>query len=158
ARLKVSDAEQELREAEEKLKADRAKNEATINAYRTASEEARFDAERAARQLDSMVLKAPSDGTIRLISTWHDGSEAPFKAGDRAWSGASIAELPDSSSLHIAAHVDETERGRLAVGQQATLQLDAIPDRQFTGKIERIGTIATMDFSAGWPIPRNFDL
>jgi len=54
--------------------------------------------------------------------------------------------------------VDETERGRLAVGQPVTLQLDAIADRQFTGKVERIGTIATSDFSAGWPIPRNFDL
>jgi len=158
AKLKVTDAEQALHEAEEKLKSDRAKNEATVNAYRNASAKAKFDQERAARELDGMVLKAPSDGTIRLISTWHDGSESPFKAGDRAWSGAPIAELPDSSSLHISAHVDETERGRLALGQQATLQLDAIPDRQFTGKIERIGTIATMDFSAGWPFPRNFDL
>jgi HlyD family secretion protein len=36
--------------------------------------------------------------------------------------------------------------------------LDAIADRQFTGKVERIGTIATADFTSGWPIPRNFDL
>jgi multidrug efflux pump subunit AcrA (membrane-fusion protein) len=36
--------------------------------------------------------------------------------------------------------------------------LDAIADRQFTGKIEEISTIATSDFSAGWPIPRNFNL
>ena len=158
ARLKVTDAEQALRESEEKLNSDKAKNQATVDAYRNASAKAKFDQDRAAHQLDSMVLKAPLDGTIRLISTWHDGGESPFKAGDRAWPGAPIAELPDSSSLHIAAHVDETERGRLALGQQATLQLDAIPDRQFTGKIERIGTIATMDFSAGWPFPRNFDL
>ena len=54
--------------------------------------------------------------------------------------------------------MDETERGRLALLLPATLQLDAIPDRQFTGKIEHIGTIASSDFSAGWPIPRNFDL
>ena len=58
----------------------------------------------------------------------------------------------------LQARVDETERGRLAVGQPVTLQLDAIGDRQFTGKVERIGTIASADFSAGWPIPRNFDL
>jgi multidrug efflux pump subunit AcrA (membrane-fusion protein) len=60
--------------------------------------------------------------------------------------------------MRIAARVDETERGRLALSQFVTLQLDAIADRQFTGKVERIGTIATSDFSAGWPIPRNFDL
>ena len=95
---------------------------------------------------------------ISLISMWHAGGEAPFKAGERAWPGAPIAELPDASSLRISARVDETERGRLALNEAVTLQLDAIADRQFTGKIEHIGTIATSDFSAGWPIPRNFDL
>lgn len=54
--------------------------------------------------------------------------------------------------------MDETERGRLAVSQPVTVQLDAIADRQFTGKVERIGTIASSDFSAGWPFPRNFNI
>jgi multidrug efflux pump subunit AcrA (membrane-fusion protein) len=39
-----------------------------------------------------------------------------------------------------------------------TVQLNAIPDRQFTGHIEQIGDIASMDFSSGWPITRNFIL
>ena len=38
------------------------------------------------------------------------------------------------------------------------VQLDAIPDRQFTGRIDLISAIATMDFSAGWPFPRNFNV
>jgi HlyD family secretion protein len=158
AELKVQDAEQSLRQAEEKLKSDQAKNKVTIDGYRNASAKARFDQERAERALNSMAVKAPSAGTVSLVSVWHDSSEGPFKAGERVWSGAPVAELPDASSLHIAAHVDETERGRLASAQAVTLQLDAINDRQFTGKIERIGTIATMDFSAGWPFPRNFNL
>jgi multidrug efflux pump subunit AcrA (membrane-fusion protein) len=54
--------------------------------------------------------------------------------------------------------VDETERGRLAVKQPVTVQLNAIPDRQFTGHIEQIGEIASLDFSSGWPITRNFML
>lgn len=158
SQLKVTDAEQSLRQAEEKLKADRAKTTATVDTYRHASGKAKFDEERAGHGLDSMVLKAPSDGAISLIPVWHSGSEGPFKAGDQVWSGAPIAELPDASSLRIVAHVDETERGRLILGQAATVQLDAIADRQFTGKIVSIGTIATMDFSAGWPFPRNFSL
>jgi len=158
ARLKVKDAERTLQEAEETLKSDQAKAEATVAAYRCASAKAKFDAERAAHSLDRMVVTAPTDGTIRLVPIWHDGAETPFKAGDRAWSGSEIAELPDATSLHIVAHVDETERGRLTLAQPATVQLDAIPDRQFTGKIQHIGTIAGTDFSAGWPFPRAFDL
>jgi HlyD family secretion protein len=66
--------------------------------------------------------------------------------------------LPDVSTLRVSTRADETERGRLALGETVNAQLDAIPDRQFTGKIEQISTIATIDFSAGWPIPRNFNL
>lgn len=158
AELKVKDAEQSLREAQAKLKSDQAKNKATVDGYRSASAKARFDAQRAERVLNSMTLKAPASGTVSLVPMWHEDGERPFKAGERVWSGAPLAELPDASSLRLAAHVDETERGRLASAQAVTLQMDAINDRQFTGKIQRIGTIATMDFSAGWPFPRNFDL
>jgi len=157
-RLKVKDAERTLQEAEDTLKSDHAKTEATVAAYRSASAKARFDADRAAHSLERMVVTAPADGTIRLIPIWHDGAETPFKSGDRAWPGSEIAELPDATSLQIVAHVDETERGRLTLSQTATVQLDAIADRQFTGKIQRIGTIASTDFSAGWPFPRAFDL
>ncbi len=158
ARLKLADAEQALREAEEKLKSDIAVDRATIQGKKNASRKAEFDAQRAQAALAAMTLRAPSDGTISLLSIWHNGGESPFKAGERAWPGTPIAELPDAASMRVAARVDETERGRLAVSQPVALQLDAIADRQFTGKVERIGTIATSDFSAGWPIPRNFDL
>jgi HlyD family secretion protein len=158
ANLKVADAEQALREAQTTLASDRAMNEATIESKKSASNKAGYDAERAEHALASMTLKAPSSGAISLLPIWHDGAVAPFKPGDRAWPGAPIAELPDATSLRIMARVDETERGRLALMQPATVQLDAIADRQFTGKLARIGTIASSDFSAGWPIPRNFDL
>lgn len=158
ARLKVADAEQVLREAETKLKSDRAQNQATIEGKKQASNKAGYDARIAQQSLEAMTLKAPSSGVISLASIWHNGNTGPFKAGERTWSGAPLAELPDISSLRIEARVDETERGRLAVGLPVTVQLDAIADRQFTGKVERIGTIASTDFSAGWPFPRNFDL
>jgi HlyD family secretion protein len=105
-----------------------------------------------------MTLKAPVDGVVSLISTWHGNGEGTYKAGEQAWPGSMIAELPDVTSMRVAARVDETERGRLELQQPVTLQLDAIADRQFTGNVERIGTIATSDFTAGWPIQRNFDL
>jgi HlyD family secretion protein len=158
ANLKVADAQQGLHEAEEKLKSDTTIDAATIDGKKHASRKAAYDAQRAETALTAMSLKAPSDGTISLLSIWHNGGESTFKAGERAWPGTPIAELPDPASMRVAARVDETERGRLAVSLPVTLQLDAIADRQFTGKIEHIGTIATSDFSAGWPIPRNFDL
>ena len=158
ATLKVSDARQELHQMEQKLKSDRAVNQATIESKSQASNKAAYDVQRAERALTKMVLQSPSAGTISLVSLWHPDGDSPFKAGDRAWPGAPIAELPDTSALRLSARVDETERGRLALKQAVSVQLDAIPDQQFTGNIERISTIATSDFSGGWPFPRNFDL
>ncbi len=158
ARLKVTDAEQKLREAEQKQKSDRSRGQAEVENKIQASKKALFDMQRSERALGEMTLRAPADGMVSLLQVWHDGNVAAFKVGDRAWAGAPMAEIPDLSTLRVAARVDETERGRLQIGQTLTVQLDAIPDRQFTGHIDLIGAIATTDFSGGWPFPNNFNL
>jgi len=159
AKLKLADAEQKLRETEAKEKSDAALNKATIESKEQASEKAKYDVARAERALSQMSLRAPSAGTISLLQHWGGGSGmVTYRAGDRAWPGAAIAELPDASTLRVTARVDETERGRLAANQPVNVQLNAIPDRQFTGHIDLIGSIASLDFSSGWPINRNFML
>jgi HlyD family secretion protein len=158
AKLKVTDSEQKLREAEQKQKSDRAVAKATIESKVQASQKALYDVQRAERALAQMISRAPTAGTISLVQLWHPDGQAAFKPGDRAWPGAPMAELPDMSTLRVISRVDETERGRLQTGQSATIQLDAIPDRQFTGHIKQISTIATADFSGGWPFPRNFNV
>lgn len=158
ARLKLADSEQKLREAQTKEKSDKTLNTATIESTEEASVKAKFDVLRAERALAKMSVRAPSAGTISLLQHWGGSGMTTYRAGDRAWPGAAIAELPDASTLRISARVDETERGRLAARQPVTVQLNAIPDRQFTGYIEQIGAIASLDFSSGWPITRNFIL
>jgi RND family efflux transporter MFP subunit len=158
AKLKLADAEQKLREADEKLKSDRAASKATIESKNQASHKALYDVQRAEHSLSAMTLLAPAGGMITLQQMWHPEGRAAFKPGDRAWPGAPLAELPDLSTLRVSARVDETERGRLQPGQSVNVQLDAIPDRQFTGHISQISTIAAPDFSGGWPFPRNFSL
>jgi HlyD family secretion protein len=114
--------------------------------------------ERAERALTQMKVTAPAAGSVSLVNHWDFQGETPFKQGDRVWPGAEIAELPDVASMQISARVDETERGRLALNQAVTIQLNAIPERQFTGHVALISTIASMDISSGWPFPRNFDM
>jgi len=158
SRLKLADAQQKLKESEQKLKADRSVDQATIESKIQASKKAAYDVDRASDALARMQLTAPISGMVSLTSVWRPGGEAVFKAGDHAWPGAPIAEIPDISTLRIATRVDETERGRLRTGQAVTVQFDAIPERQFTGHVEEISTLASTDFSGGWPFPRDFDL
>ncbi len=158
AKLKLADTEQKLQEPEQKQKSERVAGKAVIESKFQASRKALSDVQRAERALGEMTLRAPSPGTIVLIQTWRPDGQRAFKPGDRAWPGALLAELPDVSTLLVSSRVDETERGRLQPKQVANIQLDAIPDGQFTGRIDQISTIATTDFTGGWPFPRNFTL
>lgn len=158
AKLKVRKAEQALHEAEQKLNSDRAAAKASIQGKIETSRKAAFDVQHAENALSKMVLKAPTSAIVSLVSVERLEGTSPFKAGDHAWPGAPLAELPDADSLRISAHVDETDRGRLAPKQPVTVHLESIPDRQFTGNIEEISTLASEDFSAGWPFPRNFNV
>jgi multidrug efflux pump subunit AcrA (membrane-fusion protein) len=81
-----------------------------------------------------------------------------FREGDRAWSGAGVVELPDLASVHVAARLEETDRGRVAVGQAATIRVDAVPDRDYRAKVATISLLARADFTSGWPPPRDFDV
>ena len=158
ARLKLLDSEQALREAEAKEKSDKVLNDAAVESKVQASQKAKFDVQRAEHALAQMTLRAPSAGMITLLQHWAGSNMATYRPGDRAWPGAAIAELPDASTLRVSARVDETERGRLATKQSVTVQFNSIADRQFTGHIEQIGEIASLDFNGGWPLARNFTL
>ena len=162
AQLKLADAQQQLKEAEAKLKADQTSDAADIQSKQEAHDKAVYQVKLAERSLSVLVLKAPLNGMVALDTNWRAagpfGSGAPYKAGDRPWPGAAIAELPDLSSLNITARIDESERGRIQVGLPVSVRVDAIPDRDFSGHISEISTIATVDFSGGWPFRKNFTM
>jgi len=163
AKAKLADAEQVMRQAEQKVKSDKSGSEADVQGKIEKREKALFDVQKAERQIAALTVKAPGDGMVTLMPNWRAGGffsdNAPeFKEGDRAWPGAAIAELPDLSTLRVTAHVDETDRGRLSLGQTATVRVDAVPDKELSGRVTDISTIAKMDFSSGWPPKKNFDL
>ncbi len=160
ALLKLADAEQRLKEAEAKLRADKTSDVADVAGKLQKHDEAEFSVRQTQRALSVLELKAPTDGVVTVLNNWRAsgffGGGAPFKQGDRAWPGAAIAELPDLSTLRVTARVDETERGQIQVRQPLTIRIDAIPDREFSGSIATITTTASVDFTAGWPFPRDF--
>ena len=158
AKLNVSDAEQRLREAQQKQMSNLTVSRAKVQSKLQAKKKTEYDLNRAERTLTVMTVKAPADGLLSLTQQWNPNGQATLKAGDRAWPGFSIAELPDMSTLRVTARVDETERGRLKSGQPVSVLMDAIPDRQFNGHIDQISTIASPDASVIWPMVRNFTL
>jgi HlyD family secretion protein len=161
-KLLLADAEQHLKEEEEKLVSDRAKAAADIDGKKQKREKSLRDVQVAEQDITLLTLRAPQDGMVTILpnwraSGWSSDSAPPFKEGDRAWQGARIAEFPDISTLRLNGRVDEADRGRMKQGQPATGRVDAVPDKEFPAHVVEISPLAKIDFS-GWPFPRNFDV
>ena len=162
AKLAVADAELKLHESEEKARSNRTAAEADLAAKLRKREKAQFDFDRAKRGIDALIIKAPTGGTVNIMPNYRAssmfGAEVEFREGDRAWPGANIVELPDLSSIHLEARLDESDRGRLKVGQSATVKIEAVPGRDFAATVDLISVLAKADFTSGWPPLKNFDL
>ena len=162
AKLAVVDAQQKQRELTEKVKSDGTSSDADVSAKRRKREKALFDLNRAEQGLRNLQLKAPAAGMVNILPNFRSGGpfggQQEFQEGDRAWPGAAILELPDLSSVHLEARLDESDRGRLQARQDATVRIEALPGKDFKARLDSISVLARVDFTSGWPPAKNFDL
>jgi multidrug efflux pump subunit AcrA (membrane-fusion protein) len=163
AKLALGDAEQRLKEVEARALSTKAAAEAELTGKKRRRDKAKFDVERALQSIAALRLEAPADGTVNILENPRSGGPfggggVEFREGDRAWAGAAILELPDLSSIHLEARLDESDRGRLKIGQPATVKIEAVPGKDFAARVDLISVLARVDFSSGWPPVRNFDL
>jgi HlyD family secretion protein len=162
-RLKLTDAEQKYKELQQKDISTRNSTDADIESKKGKREKSLFDVHLAERQIASLTLRAPADGMVTIMPNfrarnWNTGGSTPdFKEGDRAWSGAVIAQLPDLSTVRVSARVDEGDRGRLKSNLKATVRIDAIADKEFSAAVSEISPLAKPDYSS-WPFTKNFDI
>ncbi len=161
AKLAVADAEQRLRESQVKAGANEQASASGFVAQESKIAKVRADLERARRSLEALQVEAPAGGVVSVLPNYRAsspmGAAQEFRPGDRAWPGASILELPDLSSVHLLARLDESDRGQLQQGQTATIRVDAIPDRQYQADVTDLSVLARVDFST-WPPVKQFDV
>jgi multidrug resistance efflux pump len=164
-RLQLAEAEQRARKAELKLQGpadivslkerkqvqldfDVAKNEAKTIRLRIASLERAANAEIAlltSKQqhaaaivketqdgIQKMTVIAPRNGTVVYVTNWRGDKK---KVGDSVWRMERVTEIPDLSRMMAKGDVDESDAGKVAVGQRVTLTLDAHPDEELHGTI-----------------------
>jgi HlyD family secretion protein len=160
-RLAAADADEKVAAQRRKLDGERQVAAADISIVRQKRDKAAFDVADAQRIISSLSMRSPSAGQISLMPNFRGsgpGRTAPeFKRGDRAWFGAPIAELPDLTTIRMSCRVDEADRARVPPDARVRVKVDAIPDREFPGKIGQISIVAKPDFTS-FPPTRNFDV
>lgn len=101
----------------------------------------------------STLTEAESDVAETVITAPMDGVVVgePKTVGTMAVQGNSnptvIMRIADTSTKQILAKVDETDIGKIQVGQDATFTVDAFTDRTFTAHVSKI---AKTDTSNTW--------
>ncbi|HLJ85182.1 MAG TPA: efflux RND transporter periplasmic adaptor subunit [Candidatus Angelobacter sp.] len=162
-KLKLADSQQKFKELQQKDVSTRDASAADIEGKKQKRVKSQFDVTLTERQLAALTLRAPSDGMVTILPNfraynWMTGGTAPdFRAGDHAWSGAIIAEIPDLSSVRVNARIEEIDRGRVKLGQPAFVRIDAIPEKEFHATVAEISPLAKPDYSS-WPPAKNFDM
>ena len=87
-------------------------------------------------RLAGTVLVAPQDGFI-VYPTARRGQD-PIQPGTIVREGHTVVQVADMSDIQVAALVHETRVGRVQVGQQATIRIDAYAGREFSGTVKHI--------------------
>ena len=162
--LALEKAEQKLRELNSRMESRRIALEADLAVIARKREKAKADIEQAEHNMAALTLTSPTAGIITLLPNSRartnllgGGSTPVFKEGDRAYSGAAIAEIPDLSTIQAKAPVSEADRGRVQPGQPVILNIEAVPDKVHKGIVRDISPLAKIDYS-GYPVTKNFDL
>jgi len=135
SRLALADAEREVAFLKEKLDAERRATEVALASLRAEKTGADARVREIQSAIEAMTVKATRAATVVYASNWRDEKK---KVGDSSWRGERIMELPDLSAMKALGEVDESDAGKIAVGQKVRFRLEAHPDDAFTGIIGSI--------------------
>lgn len=117
---------------------------------------AQVKADMAKKNIESMTLRAKAAGYVAIQQN-DEGMirwgmyMPPYQVGDVARPGKAAAQIPDLSNWEATARIGELDRGHIAEGQPAEIEVVAMPGKKLQGRIKTIGG------TTGPPWDRHFD-
>lgn len=100
----------------------------------------------AAEDLSRTTILSPIDGKVVQLNA-HEGEVVV--TGTMNNPGSVIAVIADLSQILVEAEVGETEVVGVRIGQPAKIKVDAIPDKEYHGRVVEIGSSAAIRQGAG---------
>jgi HlyD family secretion protein len=118
-------------------------------------EQAQATLEIAQKNLDNATLKSPARGRVISVTA----EEGEFVAGGAGGlSTSALITLADLQRAQVVADVDETDVGRVKLGQEAEVALDAFPERSIKGRVIEVGYLARQTEAGGTALPVKISL
>ena len=148
-RIDVTVSEGSLNQVKTTINSRKISQQADLDRLNQKKDKTIRDMDLAKSYLSKMQIRAPNDGIVNILPNFRSGgsfgqSPPPFKEGDRAWTGAAIAEIPDLSEMRIELKMEEVDRGKLRMSQLVNIRVDAIPEKEFQAELDWISPIAAL--------------
>ena len=164
--LSLEEARRRLAQLEEDVKSRAATNQASLAVVQEKRNKAQMGMQRAQQLIDSLVLKAPMDGTVSIkenrdgINFFGPGMVIPeYREGDSVWPGRPVADVIESGKMEVRAKIAESDRTNLTAGQPAIVFVDTLPGETFT---VQVGALSGLASRAQWyesaTVTRLFDV
>jgi HlyD family secretion protein len=132
AQLSYETATAQLKEAEEAYALTRqGPRQERIEQARASLKEAEEAIALVKIRINYATLHAPMTG---LVLSHH------VEPGEYVSAGTPVISIGDLRNVWIRAFIDETDLGRVKIGQQATITTDSYPEKSYTGKISFISS------------------
>jgi HlyD family secretion protein len=112
---------------------------AAVQAGRAQLAAARLAVEESERRRSETEIHAPIAGTVLNVAVERGSIVA--SAVTNVGGGSALATIADLSDLRVIGAIDEAQIGKLRVGQEAILRVNAYPDRGFTGRVIRVSPL-----------------
>ena len=160
--LAVSQSTQALKQLQEDIKSRQQQADSQLAVLQESRNRSLLNIQRDEQRLANCKSLAPITGLVSIqqnrAGNFNFGQVMPdIREGDTLTPGMPVAELLDLSEVEVWAKVGELDRANLVEGQEALLQLDSIPDKQFHGKIKTLTGTAAADVFSGDPA-KKFDV
>lgn len=137
AKLDLELAEAELVHERAKATASRRRDEVAVARLQERKNRAEARVRETDADVDRLTVLAPRDATVIYRADEEDQKKK--KVGDSVYREQKVLETATLDRMIATADVDEVDAAKPVVGQHVTLQLDALPDSSYGGKIAEIG-------------------
>jgi HlyD family secretion protein len=146
--LNLKEAKQRLKQLESDIKSRLEQAQAELAVLKEKKNKSNLELSRERQRLSQVKLLAPISGLVAMRQNrtgfMFPGMQVPdIREGDQIQPGIPVADVLDLSEMEVVAKVGELDRANLKERQQATLVLDALPDKRLHGSIKSMSGTAT---------------
>jgi hypothetical protein len=161
--LTLEESKRRLQQLQSDIKSRLESAEAELAVLRERRNKARLELGRERSRLSQVKLLSPMTGLVSVRQNLGGGfrmmgaTVPDIREGDQVQPGIPVVDILDLSELEVNAKVGELDRANLREGQDVSIQLDAIPDKSFHGRIKAMSATASSNMFSGDPA-KKFDV